>query len=49
LVKLKERGRTILIVAHRPSALRTADKVLVLKEGCVGANPATISSRRRAH
>ena len=37
LVKLKERGRTILIVAHRPAALRTADKVLVLKEGCVAA------------
>ena len=35
LLKLKERGRTILIVAHRPAALRTADKVLVLKEGCV--------------
>jgi ATP-binding cassette subfamily C exporter for protease/lipase len=37
LLKLKERGRTILIVAHRPAALRTADKVLVLKEGCVAA------------
>jgi PrtD family type I secretion system ABC transporter len=37
LVKLKERGCTILIVAHRPSALRTADKVLVLKEGSVAA------------
>ena len=37
LVKLKERGRTILIVAHRPNALRTADKVLVLKDGAVAA------------
>jgi ABC-type protease/lipase transport system fused ATPase/permease subunit len=37
LLKLKERGRTILIVAHRPNVLRTADKVLVLKEGCVAA------------
>jgi ABC-type protease/lipase transport system fused ATPase/permease subunit len=37
LLKLKERGCTILIVAHRPAALRTADKVLVLKEGCIAA------------
>ncbi len=37
LVKLKECRRTILIVAHRPSALRTADKVLVLKDGAVAA------------
>jgi ATP-binding cassette subfamily C exporter for protease/lipase len=37
LLKLKERGRTILIVAHRPNVLRTADKVLVLKEGCIAA------------
>jgi ATP-binding cassette subfamily C exporter for protease/lipase len=37
LVKLKERGRTVLIVAHQPSTLRTADKVLVLKEGRVAA------------
>jgi ATP-binding cassette subfamily C exporter for protease/lipase len=37
LVKLKERGRTILIVAHQPSTLRTADKVLVLKDGRVAA------------
>ncbi len=37
LVKLKEQGRTVLIVAHQPSTLRTADKVLVLKEGRVAA------------
>jgi ATP-binding cassette subfamily C exporter for protease/lipase len=37
LVKLKEQGRTVLIVAHQPSVLRTADKVLVLKEGCMAA------------
>jgi ATP-binding cassette, subfamily C, bacterial exporter for protease/lipase len=37
LVELKNRRRTILIVAHHPSALRTADKLLVLKEGCVAA------------
>ena len=37
LVELKNRRRTILIVAHQPSALRTADKLLVLKEGHVAA------------
>jgi ATP-binding cassette, subfamily C, bacterial exporter for protease/lipase len=37
LVELKNRRRTILIVAHHPSALRIADKLLVLKEGCVAA------------
>ena len=37
LVKLKQNGRTILVVAHQPSTLRTADKVLVLKEGMVEA------------
>ncbi len=37
LVKLKQQGRTILVVAHQPSTLRTADKVLVLKEGMVEA------------
>jgi PrtD family type I secretion system ABC transporter len=37
LVKLKQHGRTILVVAHQPSTLRTADKVLVLKEGMVEA------------
>src|SRR5690606_16657345 len=37
LVRLKNRGRTILIVAHHPSTLRTADKLLVLKNGRVAA------------
>jgi PrtD family type I secretion system ABC transporter len=37
LVELKDRQRTILIVAHHPSTLRTADKLLVLKEGRVAA------------
>ena len=37
LVELKCRQRTILIVAHQPSILRTADKLLVLKEGRVAA------------
>jgi ABC-type protease/lipase transport system fused ATPase/permease subunit len=37
LVELKNRGCTILIVAHHPSILRTADKLLVLKEGSVAA------------
>jgi PrtD family type I secretion system ABC transporter len=37
LVELKCRQRTTLIVAHHPSTLRTADKLLVLKEGRVAA------------
>jgi PrtD family type I secretion system ABC transporter len=35
LVQLKKLGRTILIVAHQPNMLRTADHVLVLKDGLV--------------
>jgi PrtD family type I secretion system ABC transporter len=37
LMEIKCRQRTILIVAHHPSTLRTADKLLVLKEGRVAA------------
>jgi ATP-binding cassette subfamily C exporter for protease/lipase len=37
LVELKKQRRTILIVAHQPSTLRTADSLLVLKDGCVAA------------
>ncbi|MGI9508006.1 MAG: type I secretion system permease/ATPase, partial [Geminicoccaceae bacterium] len=37
LVTLKTRGSTVIIVAHQPSTLRTADKVLVLREGRVAA------------
>ena len=37
LVELKNRQCTILIVGHHPSVLRTADKLLVLKEGRVAA------------
>lgn len=37
LAELKRLGRTVLIVAHQPSALRTADTILMLKDGLVGA------------
>ena len=37
LVDLKNRQCTILIVAHHARLLRAADKLLVLKEGCVAA------------
>jgi PrtD family type I secretion system ABC transporter len=37
LARLKKRGRTILIVAHHPSTLRTADRLLVLNDGRVAA------------
>ena len=35
LLALKKHGRTIVIVTHRPAALETADKVLLLREGSV--------------
>jgi ABC-type protease/lipase transport system fused ATPase/permease subunit len=35
--QLKKDGRTVVIVSHRPAALRTADKVLILKDGAVAA------------
>ncbi|MGE5548537.1 MAG: type I secretion system permease/ATPase [Solirubrobacterales bacterium] len=35
LAQVKERGATILIVAHQPAALGLVDKVLVLKDGAV--------------
>lgn len=35
LARLKQQGRTIVIVTHRPTALQTADKILVLREGTV--------------
>jgi PrtD family type I secretion system ABC transporter len=37
LTELKRLGRTILIVAHQPGALRTADTLLVMRNGMVGA------------
>jgi PrtD family type I secretion system ABC transporter len=37
LVGLRERGRTVLVVAHQANVLRNMDKVLVLKEGRVAA------------
>ncbi len=35
LVELKRRGATVVIVTHRPVALQTADKVLMLRAGTV--------------
>ena len=37
MIELKKRGRTVVIVTHKPSALRTADRLLVLKEGGIAA------------
>lgn len=34
---LKRAGRTVVIIAHRPNAIRLADKILVLKEGRVSS------------
>lgn len=37
IATLKERGTTIIMIAHRPSALRLVDKLLVLQNGMVQA------------
>jgi len=37
LTEMKQRGKTILIVAHQPSAFRTADKLVVLGDGVIQA------------
>jgi PrtD family type I secretion system ABC transporter len=37
LQRLKEEGVTVILIAHRPSLLATADKVLVLRDGVVEA------------
>jgi PrtD family type I secretion system ABC transporter len=37
LLGLRERRRTVLVVAHQASVLRTMDKVLLLKEGRIAA------------
>ena len=33
IVDMKARGRTVIVVAHRPSAIAAMDKVLVLDNG----------------
>jgi PrtD family type I secretion system ABC transporter len=35
--QLREAGTTIVIIAHRPNILRVADKLLVLRNGVIGA------------
>lgn len=38
LTELKRLNKTILIVAHQPSALRTADTIVVLRDGLIHAS-----------
>ncbi|ANM30632.1 hypothetical protein ABI59_15210 [Acidobacteria bacterium Mor1] len=35
LCRLRESGATVVLIAHRPSLVRQADRVLVLKEGAI--------------
>jgi ABC-type protease/lipase transport system fused ATPase/permease subunit len=37
ILDLKRRGATVVVVAHRPSAIAAVDKLLVLREGRVAA------------
>ncbi|HZT50641.1 MAG TPA: type I secretion system permease/ATPase, partial [Stellaceae bacterium] len=35
IMELKRRGTTVLIIAHRPSIIGLADKLMVLRNGAV--------------
>ncbi|MFC7335441.1 type I secretion system permease/ATPase [Rhodocista pekingensis] len=35
MAQLRERGATVLIVAHRPSVLTSVDKIIVLRDGAI--------------
>src|SRR5690606_12326912 len=35
ILDLKKRGKTLVLISHRPSVLSTVDKVLLLRDGAV--------------
>jgi ATP-binding cassette subfamily C protein PrsD len=37
ITQVRKRGGTVLVIAHRPSAITALDKLLVLKDGRVAA------------
>ncbi|MDX1722575.1 MAG: type I secretion system permease/ATPase [Pseudomonas sp.] len=51
LVDLKQRGKTLVLISHRPTVMNIVDKVLVLREGAVqmfGSRDEVFSALRQA-
>jgi ATP-binding cassette subfamily C protein len=50
LAALKARGATVILTSHRPSLLRAADRVLVLRGGTLGpwTGPQAVATKREA-
>jgi ATP-binding cassette subfamily C exporter for protease/lipase len=51
LVELKQRGKTLVLISHRPTVMNIVDKVLVLREGAVqmfGSRDEVFSALRQA-
>ena len=37
IVRLKEKGITVIVIAHRPSAIASVDKLAMIKDGALTA------------
>lgn len=52
LLDLKQRGKTLVLISHRPTVLNMVDKVLVLREGAVqmfGSRDEVFAALRQAN